>query len=401
MKFEQVIAGRTDLGIYSGLLNHAVPGLVEAASLSGAVHTLYAPSDDAFARLATSMGFAGGSEADVQAFLIATLTPTELTDLLHMTFVLESLPVETDLPGFTSQGAFSTTLFDPYIQDNDADSPDAVFLHGNLDAGTGNSGARYVHVISEVLLPYEIAGNTGPYPAIPGAPTNGDDILTGDDTAQSIHLLDGNNTYDGQDGNDVIFSGSGRDDLMGGDGDDQITSGADEDRVRGGNGDDFLRAGSGNDDVRGNKGDDIVKGDGGRDTVTGGAGNDVVDGGNGIDKVKGDAGDDLLFGGDGNDKLVEGAGNGTLNGGRGNDWMKGDDGADTFVFEADSGTDFIVDFEDGTDMLDLRPLALSGIGDLTIVQDDADTVIDFDGVNSVRLSKISATDIGSDDFLFV
>ncbi len=400
MNFEQALSKRTDLDVYSGLLAHAVPGLVEAASFSGEVHTLFAPSDDAFAGLAASLGFGGGSNADVQAFLIATLSPTVLTDLLHISFVVDMVPIETADSSYLGHGGFTIALADPYIVDNDADSPDAVFLHGNLDAGTGNDGARYVHVISEVLLPYEITGNTGAYPVHAGTPTNGDDDLVGSDTGQSIDLKDGNNTYDGRGGNDVIFSGTGQDNLMGGDGDDQITSGAESDQVRGGNGNDFLRAGSGNDDVRGNKGDDIVKGDGGRDTVTGGAGNDIVDGGNGIDKVKGDRGDDTLFGGDGDDTLIEGLGDGYLYGGRGNDWMKGDDGADHFVFEAQSGNDFILDFEDGIDMLDMSALGLAGIGDLTITQVDVDTLIDIDGINTVLLGKTNAADIGADDFLF-
>ncbi len=80
--------------------------------------------------------------------------------------------------------------------------------------------------------------------------------------------------------------------------------------------------------------------------------------------------------------------------------MKGDDGADHFVFEAQSGNDFILDFEDGIDMLDMSALGLAGIGDLTITQVGVDTLIDIDGINTVLLGKTNAADIGADDFLF-
>lgn len=400
-EFEQIIAARADLEVFAGLIAHAIPGQIEAASSGGQIHTLFAPSDSAFAALATSLGFAGGTETQVRDFLIATLSPAELADTLNMGFVETTHTVQTTEKTIQTQAGYDIGVGASALSDHDPESPDAHVLHGNLEAGTGLSGPRFVHVLDQVLLPYDIAGNAGGYPVDPGAPTAGDDTLIGDDTAQSIDLLDGDNTYDARGGDDLIYAGGGNDDLFGGDGDDQITSRAGDDRVRGGNGDDFLRAGSGNDEVRGNNGDDRVKGDGGTDLVSGGAGNDIVDGGNGNDKVKGDRGDDTLYGGDGDDILVEGWGAGILNGGRGDDWMKGDQDADTFVFEADSGNDFIVDFEDGLDLLDMRALALGGIGDLTITQDGADTLIAMDAANSVRLGKFNATDIGADDFLFV
>lgn len=399
--FEQAIAARADLGIFSDLIAHAVPGQVAAASFGGTIHTLFVPSDTAFAALAASLGFGGGTADQVRDFLIGTLSAAELTDILNTSFVEDPHRVQTSANTIPTFSGLDIAVGEPGLADNDADSPGAFVLHGDLEAGSGFSGPRYVHVISQVLLPYEIAGNSGAYPLDPGAPTDGDDTLFGDDTAQSIDLLDGDNTYDGGDGNDLIFAGNGKDDLQGGDGDDHITSRGGNDRVRGGNGDDFLRAGSGNDEVRGNKGNDWVKGDGGSDLVSGGAGNDIVDGGNGSDKIKGDRGDDTLLGGDGNDILVEGRGAGTLNGGRGDDWMKGDQDADRFVFEAASGNDFIVDFEDGIDLLDMRALNLTGLGDLTVTQDGADTLIAIDAGNSVRLGKFTATDIGADDFLFV
>jgi len=50
-------------------------------------------------------------------------------------------------------------------------------------------------------------------------------------------------------------------------------------------------------------------------------------------------------------------GNETLNGGGGYDLLQGDRGADTFVFEASSGNDVIIDWVDADDLLDLSSFA--------------------------------------------
>lgn len=65
---------------------------------------------------------------------------------------------------------------------------------------------------------------------------------------------------------------------------------------------------------------------------------------NGRDQIAGGAGNDALSGGAGNDILMDGAGEDTLRGGG---------GADVFVLSSDSRTDWIRDFEPGTDRLDL------------------------------------------------
>jgi len=74
-------------------------------------------------------------------------------------------------------------------------------------------------------------------------PTNGPDMLSGDDK---------NNKIDGKKGNDTISGGDGKDTLKGGDGKDQLN---------------------------GDGGRDKLSGDGGKDTLNGGAGNDTLTGG--------------------------------------------------------------------------------------------------------------------------
>ncbi len=82
----------------------------------------------------------------------------------------------------------------------------------------------------------------------------------------------------------------------------------------------------------------------GADTLEGGLGNDRLWGGNGQDTLLGLAGDDRLFGGNGQDLLT---------GGNGQDTLQGGNGKDTFVLAASEGTDTILDFGNGPDLLGL------------------------------------------------
>ena len=107
--------------------------------------------------------------------------------------------------------------------------------------------------------------------------SNFNDVLSGDDDA---------NTILGLDGNDVILGGGGADILEGGDGDDVLSGNRGADILRGGDGDDTLN------------------GDNGRDELIGGDGDDVLFGGNGADILIGGAGNDTLIGGAGNDTAI-------------------------------------------------------------------------------------------------
>jgi Ca2+-binding RTX toxin-like protein len=86
------------------------------------------------------------------------------------------------------------------------------------------------------------------------------------------------------------------------------------------------------DSIEARGGDDTVDGGGGNDFVAGGRGNDRLTGGNGNDALVGGAGNDTLAGSAGADVLAGGAGNDLLYGGGTNG--KGDNSADTFVFNA-------------------------------------------------------------------
>ena len=117
------------------------------------------------------------------------------------------------------------------------------------------------------------------------APAN-DNLLVGDDQA---------NTADGAGGNDTISGKGGRDELKGG---------------------------TGNDTINGGLGGDRLFGDAGQDTLTGGVGQDMLIGG---------AGNDVLFGNSNRDRLT-GVDPDSVNPGRGEvDRLSGGSGLDVFV----------------------------------------------------------------------
>lgn len=121
---------------------------------------------------------------------------------------------------------------------------------------------------------------------------------------------------------------------------------------------DTIAGGLGSDQIFGEAGDDVLRGDlnsrdsqgtaGGDDIIYGGAGNDRIGGKGGNDTLFGDAGDDVLYGDAGDDLLRGGAGNDTLYGD-----AKGSSGLDTFILAAGEGTDMIMDFTAGQDLIGL------------------------------------------------
>jgi Ca2+-binding RTX toxin-like protein len=247
---------------------------------------------------------------------------------------------------------------------------------------------------------------------------DGDDILIGNEFANTLSGEDGDDsltgdagddTLDGGIGQDSLGGGSGNDVLYGGEGDDILTGGEGRDQLRGENGNDVIDAragteasapsliyvatiygGAGNDTIKGSAFKDNIAGDDGNDSIRAYAGNDVIQGGTGLDAIYGDDGNDLILAGadddyaNGNagDDLVQGdGGNDTVKGGAGADQLFGNDGddrlsgdlgrdvltggagIDAFVYDrSDDSTlaemDLIQDFTSGTDRLDLAELAV-------------------------------------------
>jgi Ca2+-binding RTX toxin-like protein/lipopolysaccharide export system protein LptC len=121
------------------------------------------------------------------------------------------------------------------------------------------------------------------------------------------------------------------------------------------------------------------------DTLTGTAGNNLMFGLAGDDKLDGGAGSDTLLGGSGNDTLLGGDGDDTLMGGTGNDALTGGKGADTFVWKAgDVGKDVIKDFSVAEgDRIDLWNL-LQGETNATL--QNFVRLVTADGVSALHVS---------------
>ncbi len=112
--------------------------------------------------------------------------------------------------------------------------------------------------------------------------------------------------------------------------------------------------------IFGGEGTDVLSGLGGRDLIAGSAGNDTISGDNGADRLIGGSGDDRMRGGHGNDRIT---------GNLGADFLRGGNGQDTFTFLslADIGQvigsrDIILDFQQGSDVIDLSAIDGDGAG---------------------------------------
>jgi Ca2+-binding RTX toxin-like protein len=201
---------------------------------------------------------------------------------------------------------------------------------------------------------------------------------------------DGNNTLNGEWGNDYIYaSGAGANSVYGGWGDDLIRTGDGNDTIRGDWGNDTIYAGNGQNSVYGGDGADTISAGSENDWINGGGDGDRIDGDGGTDTVDysdswnavqvdlmkeapltqtgGDAqgdqlsgienvngsaygdtlrgsdvdnvfnglgGADSIYGREGNDTIHGGAGDDYISGGDGNDWIWGDEGMDSLFGDA-------------------------------------------------------------------
>ncbi|MDF3607815.1 pre-peptidase C-terminal domain-containing protein [Paracoccus sp. DMF-8] len=229
----------------------------------------------------------------------------------------------------------------------------------------------------------------------------------GQDTLLSIENVTtggGNDRLTGNAAANRLVSGAGNDTLSGGAGNDTLDGGLGNDVIDGGAGiDTLLFSGAGA--VRVNLGATAAQNTGrGLDTirnmenVTGSTGNDVLTGNAAANRLEGAGGNDRLFGGMGHDTLIGGAGNDRLVGGFGNDVLTGGLGADIFVFGRNEGSDRILDWQDGTDLIHINASGAS-YADLSVQQVGQNTQISFDGT-VITLVGVSSWSIYTSDFIF-
>jgi trimeric autotransporter adhesin len=254
----------------------------------------------------------------------------------------------------------------------------------------------------------------------------GNDWIAGDDTNPAMTPVDvhGSDLINGDSGNDTILGGGASDYLFGGDGSD-VMHGDDvdvarlpgdshgDDELDGGAGSDWMFGDGASDLLSGGSGDDFLFGDDaeaalpgrshGADTLAGGLGADQLVGGGGADVISGDEGNDRIWGDDrldrvslaqhggdvlsgglGDDYIEGGGGADSLDGGAGGDWLLGGDGADVLVSEG-------LDRLEGGEGNDTYDLALApGV---------APTIVDSQGVNTLKMNGIDVALSDADPLL--
>ncbi|MBF2097627.1 MAG: choice-of-anchor I family protein [Gloeomargaritaceae cyanobacterium C42_A2020_066] len=286
--------------------------------------------------------------------------------------------------------------FVQYINTRDFTVP-ATLADGSSNPAAGDLGPEGITFISAedsitgrplLAIASEISGTTTlveirlPESGILDG-TSGNDSLVGGNAADVAYGFEGNDTLRGGGANDALFGGVGND------------------RLRGDGGDDSLVGGTGNDRLEGNNGNDNLLGQEGNDTLNGGGGNDQLDGGAGNDRLEGGNNNDTLVGGAGSDNLLGGSGSDFLVGGQGNDTLTGGSGPDTFVIAAGSGSDLVIDFQDGVDFI-----GLSGgltLANLTVSGSMGNTLVRLTSTNEllVTLQGIAPGTVTDSDFVIV
>jgi VCBS repeat-containing protein len=168
-----------------------------------------------------------------------------------------------------------------------------------------------------------------------------------------------------------------------------------------GNANDFILGSLDSNSIFANGGNDLILGEvageiGGNDFIFAGGGDDLVLGAAGNDIILGDSGNDLIFGDQGDDVIFGGTGNDLLFGGTPNNEGAG---RDLFVFGQGEGTDVVLDFEVGSDLIGLTG-GLS-FDKLYVVQAGDSTVIGTFEVEEVLavLVDVQASQLTSQAFV--
>ncbi|MFC7535911.1 Ig-like domain-containing protein [Sphingomonas sp. GCM10030256] len=321
---------------------------------------------DGFAINLTAIRLPGTASSDGEDFMVGaagaeTLIAGAGNDVLSGGDGADTLQAG-DGDDFLEGGAGADTL------DGGADSASA-----GLEVGDGPYGDTVRYAASAASVTIDLATGTASGGDAAGdslsnienvvgstVETSVGDRLFGNEVANRLFGLAGNDHLEGRGGHDVLVGGGGDDQLHGGAGDDNLSGDDGQNHLTGGDGDDLLDVGTrgqafgeaGNDTITGGLEGSYLDGGTGNDEATGQAGNDELYGRAGADVLVGGTGDDILDGGEDNDHLDGGGGNDHLDGNHGNDTIiggAGDDivhdyqGNDTYVFDANSGTDRLID----------------------------------------------------------
>ena len=279
----------------------------------------------------------------------------------------------------------------------------------------------------------------------------GNDAVTGDANANALIGGDGNDSLAGKGGADTLDGGLGNDFLYIDHLDASVSGAAGYDSafiqdatgtslnlgaaqvewVYGWTGNDTLDASTSSAGVS-------IVGEAGADSITGSAfndyiymdGQDTVDAGGGRDAlvvyqgagqpvtnttvnvaaaqaewVLGGAGNDTIFntGSSTAATLSGGAGNDTITGGLANDRLYGNAGNDVFVVSSNTQRDFVLDFQNGADRVDVRATSFTNFAQVQAAAADngfGSTVINFGAGNYMVLYNFAIGGLDASDFIF-
>ncbi len=151
--------------------------------------------------------------------------------------------------------------------------------------------------------------------------------------------------------------------------------------------------------INGGDGQDVITGSANRkNTIFGEGGSDTLTGGSRRDYLYGGEDSDFLYGGDRRDFLFGGEGNDVLHGEAGHDMLHGGEGFDIFVFEQGGGRDRVLDFTDGEDLLDLSAFDVD-FDDLNVRETQSGVRVDV-GDMRIFLDGVDIDTVDATDFLF-
>lgn len=211
---------------------------------------------------------------------------------------------------------------------------------------------------------------------------DGNDLIVGFNTADTLDGGLGNDTLDGAEGNDTLIGGAGNDLLVGGAGNDLLNGGIGIDTLRGGLGDDTYVIDSTTDLIQenANEGIDTIESS---ISITGALATNIENlrlTGSANLIGYGNTANNVLTGNLGANSLFGNAGNDTLSGEAGNDYLEGGAGNDVYRFARGWGVDTVHNYESASNGLDAIEFA-AGIApsDILVSRSGTNLVLSLSG----------------------
>ncbi|APZ99074.1 hypothetical protein BWQ93_11665 [Sphingopyxis sp. QXT-31] len=135
--------------------------------------------------------------------------------------------------------------------------------------------------------------------------------------------------------------------------------------------------------------------------LLGGAGHDMIWGNDVTNGIYGEDGNDSLYGYGGNDVIDGGTGRDFIDGGAGNDIMVGGAAGDRFYVKAlgASSIDYILDFEDGVDQIQIHGYTDFAALQPHITQQGADAVIEYATGQFLVIQNLNIASLSGADFV--